>query len=136
MTRTAKGTFQVSMNPEPPYDVSDGVSLGRVTLSKVFSGELEGTSSAQMIAARGEVKASAGYVAIERFVGTIDGRKGSFILQHFGVMTRGKGDLTVSVVPDTGTAELTGIAGRMRIQIVDGTHFYSFDYRFEPAPEA
>jgi hypothetical protein len=134
MTRAAKGTFQVTMNPEPPYDVSDGVSLGRIAIAKEFSGDLVGTSSVQMIAARGEVKTSAGYVALERVLGVLDGRKGSFVLQHFGVMTRGKPELTVLVVPDTGTADLVGIAGRMTIEIVEGKHFYSFEYHFDAPP--
>src|SRR5205823_1355074 len=109
MTRAAKGTFEVTLNSEPPYDVSDGVSLGRVFLDKKFQGDLEATSTGQMIGARSEVKGSAGYVAIERVVGSLGGRAGSFVLQHFGVMTRGTGELKVSVVPDTGTGELRGI---------------------------
>jgi hypothetical protein len=114
--------------------VSDGVSLGRVSIKKQFTGDLEGTSSAEMIGARGEVKGSAGYVAIERIVGSLGGRSGSFVLQHFGVMTRGTGELTVSVVPDTGTGELRGLAGRMKIDIVEGKHLYTFEYGFEALP--
>jgi hypothetical protein len=134
MTRTAKGTFDVKMNREPPYEVSDGVSLGRVSIEKTFHGELTGTSTAQMLAAGSEVKGSAGYVAIERVSGSIEGRAGSFVLQHFGVMTRGTGELKVSVVPDTGTGALRGIAGRLNIEIVDGKHHYSFEYSFEALP--
>jgi hypothetical protein len=134
MTREAKGSFEVSMSPEPPYDVSDGVSLGRVSIKKQFKGDLEATSSAEMIGARGEIKGSAGYVAIERVVGSLGGRSGGFVLQHFGVMTRGTGELTVSVVPDTGTGELRGIAGRMKIDIVEGKHLYAFEYSFEALP--
>jgi len=134
MTRTAKGTFQVELRREPPYDVSDGVSLGRTAIDKIFSGDLRGTSTAQMLSAAGEVKGSAGYVAIERFVGSLDGRTGSFVLQHFGVMTRGTGELKVSVVPDTGTGELRGIAGRLNIEIKDGRHEYVFEYSFEALP--
>jgi Protein of unknown function (DUF3224) len=84
-----------------------------------------------MIGARSDVKGSAGYVAIERVVASLAGRSGTFVLQHFGVMTRGTGELTVSVVPDTGTAGLRGISGNMKIEIVDGKHFYGFEYRFE-----
>jgi hypothetical protein len=134
MTRTAKGTFQVELRREPPYEVSDGVSLGRTAIDKIFSGDLRGTSSAQMLSAAGEVKGSAGYVAIERFVGSLDGRSGSFVLQHFGVMTRGTAELKVSVVPDTGTGELRGIAGRLNIEIKDGRHEYVFEYSFEALP--
>jgi hypothetical protein len=137
MARTAKGTFEVKLSPEPPYDESDGVSLGRVALDKIFVGELTATSTGQMIGARSrEVKGSAGYVAIERVVGSLEGREGSFVLQHFGVMTRGTGELKVSVVPDTGTGGLSGIAGRMNIEIVDGKHYYTFEYSFDALPPA
>ncbi|HEY3665137.1 MAG TPA: DUF3224 domain-containing protein, partial [Polyangiaceae bacterium] len=88
MSVTANGTFEVTMSPEPPYDVNEGASIGRVALKKQFKGDLEATSSAEMIGARSEVKGSAGYVAIERVVGTLGGRSGSFVLQHSGTMTR------------------------------------------------
>jgi hypothetical protein len=131
MTVTATGTFEVTMSPEPPYDVNEGASIGRVALKKQFKGDLEATSSAEMIGARSEVKGSAGYVAIERVVGTLGGRSGSFVLQHSGTMTRGKGQLDVSVVPDSGTAELKGISGKMTIEISDGKHLYNFEYSLE-----
>jgi hypothetical protein len=131
MSVTANGTFEVTMSPEPPYDVNEGASIGRVALKKQFKGDLEATSSAEMIGARSEVKGSAGYVAIERVVGTLGGRSGSFVLQHSGTMTRGKGQLDVSVVPDSGTAELKGISGKMTIEISDGKHLYSFEYSLE-----
>jgi hypothetical protein len=134
MTRTAKGSFQVEIRREPPYDVSQGVSLARAAVDKTFSGDLQGTSSAQMLSAGGEVNGSAGYVAIERFVGSVEGRSGSFVLQHFGVMTRGTGELKVSVVPDTGTGDLRGIAGRLNIEISDGRHDYTFEYSFDALP--
>jgi hypothetical protein len=131
MSVTATGTFEVTMSPEPPYDVNEGASIGRVTLRKQFKGDLEATSSAEMLGARSEVKGSAGYVAIERVVGRLGGRSGSFVLQHSGTMTRGKGQLDVSVVPDSGTAELKSISGRMTIEISDGKHLYSFEYNLE-----
>ncbi|HEX3776087.1 MAG TPA: DUF3224 domain-containing protein, partial [Polyangiaceae bacterium] len=103
MSLIAKGTFEVVMNPEPPYDVSESASIGRLAIDKQFSGELEATSSVQMLGARSAtVKGSAGYVAIERVIGSLGGRSGSFVLQHFGVMKRGASELKVSVVPDTG----------------------------------
>jgi Protein of unknown function (DUF3224) len=128
MSSTAVGTFEVIMNPEPPYDSNDGASIGRVSLKKQFKGDLEATSTAEMIGARSEVQGSAGYVAIERVVGTIAGLQGSFVLQHSGTMTRGKGELSVTVVPDSGTGDLKLISGRMTIEIVDGKHLYSFVY--------
>ena len=127
----AKGTFEVTMNAEPPYDVAEGVSLGRVGLDKRFAGPLDATSKGQMIGARTPVDGSAGYVAIERVTGTLDGRAGTFVLQHSGVMTRGARALTVTVVPDSGTGELKGLAGRMDIQIVEGKHHYEFEFELE-----
>jgi hypothetical protein len=124
----AKGTFQVKITPEPPYDVDGGVSLGRAAIEKVFSGPLEATAKATMIGARTKVESSAGYVAIERVTGTLDGKRGTFVLQHSGTMNRGVPSLTVTVVPDSGTGELEGIQGRMAIDIVDGQHFYSLEY--------
>jgi hypothetical protein len=81
-----------------------------------------------MIGARCEVKGSAGYVAIERVVGVLAGLEGSFVLQHSGTMTRGKGELSVTVVPDSGTGDLKMISGKMTIEILDGRHLYSFEY--------
>jgi hypothetical protein len=135
MTTRAIGTFEVTMNPEPPYDSNEGASIGRVSIKKQFSGDLQATSTVEMIGARSvQVKGSAGYVAIERVVGKLHGKNGSFVLQHSGTMTRGKGELHVTVVPDSGTGELKGLAGRMTIEITDGNHAYGFEYSFDDAP--
>ena len=128
---SAAGTFAVTMHPEPPYDVDEGASIGRVSIEKQFAGDLEATSTVQMIGARSEVKGSAGYVAIERVNGALRGRTGSFVLQHSGTMTRGKGELSVTVVPDSGTGELKGLSGRMTIEVIDGKHLYGFEYAFD-----
>jgi hypothetical protein len=124
----ANGTFEITMNAEPPYDVVEGVSLGRVSIDKRFSGPLDATSKVDMIGARTPVDGSAGYVAIERVTGTLDGKQGTFVLQHSGVMTRGARSLSVTVVPDSGTGELKGLSGRMDIQIVEGKHHYAFEF--------
>lgn len=126
--RRATGFFEVTMNPLPPYDTADGISLGRTTINKRFHGDLEATSVVEMIGAMTSVRGSAGYVAIERIVGTLAGRSGSFVLQHSGTMTRGEAQLTVSVVPDSGTGELKGISGKMAIDIVEGKHTFSLDF--------
>ena len=131
MSTHASGDFEVKMNPQPPYDTAAGATLGRVSINKQFHGDLEATSSVEMLSAMTEVKGSAGYVAIERVTGSLHGRTGSFVLQHTGTMTRGKGELTVSVVPDSGTGELKGIAGNMTIDIADGKHLYTFDYTLD-----
>jgi hypothetical protein len=133
MSNQASGTFEVEASPQPPYDTGGGVSLARVSISKQFRGDLEATSTVEMIGAMTEVPGSAGYVAIERVTGTLDGRAGGFVLQHAGTMTRGAPQLSVTVVPDSGSGELKGIAGKMKIDIVDGKHFYTFDYTLDDA---
>lgn len=128
MSTHASGAFEVEMNPQPPYDTADGITLGRVSISKQFQGDLEASSTVEMLSAITETKGSAGYVAIERVIGALHGRAGGFVLQHSGTMTRGEAELTVSVVPDSGTGQLKGISGKMTIDMVDGKHLYAFDY--------
>ena len=124
----AKGTFEISMAAEPPYEIIDGVSLGRATFEKKFEGPLDATSKVAMLAARTKVENSAGYVAAERIIGTLDGKPGTFVLLHLGIMTRGAPSLTTVVAPNSGTGQLAGISGRMDIQIVEGKHFYELEY--------
>jgi hypothetical protein len=129
---TAKGTFEVTVDRQPPYDINEGAALGRTSIRKQFRGELTGESSVEMLSAGSlTVKGSAGYVAIERVTGTMGGRAGTFVLQHSGTMKRGQATLQLSVVPDTGTGALTGITGSMTIDIIDGQHHYVFTYDFE-----
>jgi uncharacterized protein DUF3224 len=123
-----KGTFEVRMSPEPPFDGAEGVPLGRVGLDKTFSGPLEATSQGFMLAARTKIEGSAAYVALERVTGSLEGRRGTFVLQHTGVMNRGARSLTVTIVPDSGTGALEGISGRMTIEIAGGRHFYELEY--------
>ena len=130
MTNHAAGTFDVKLNPQE--DKVGEPTVGRMSIDKQFHGELEGTSMGQMLAVSTDVKGSAGYVAMERFTGTLQGRRGSFALQHSGTMTRGTPQLTVTVVPDSGTDQLAGLSGKMKINIVDGKHFYEFDYTLAP----
>jgi Protein of unknown function (DUF3224) len=132
MTQHATGTFEVKLTPQGHK--SEDKSLGRMAIEKQWSGEMEGTSSGQMLTG-GDVKTgSAGYVAIEKFSGTLKGRNGSFILQHSATMTKGKGDLTIVVVPDSGTDELKGISGKLTIRIENGKHFYDFEYAINTKP--
>jgi hypothetical protein len=131
---TASGPFDVKMNPDPSYETADGgIVLGRLSLAKEFHGALDATSVVQMLSAGTAVKGSAGYVAIELVAGQLDGRAGTFVLQHSGTMNRGEASLTVSVVPDSGTGALVGLAGTMAIDIVDGKHSYRFDYTLPAA---
>ena len=127
MTR-AKGTFDVKLAPLPAYDTTDGTTLGRMSVDKQYHGDLEGTAKGEMLSAMTSVKDSAVYVAVERFTGTLSGRRGSFVLHHTGIMNRGAQKLTVTVVPDSGTDQLTGISGTLNIINSEGKHLYEFDY--------
>lgn len=128
MTKIANGTFEVKMSPQAPEENVGDPTLGRMALDKQFHGDIEGTSKGQMLAVSTAVQGSAGYVAMERITGTLNGHKGTFALQHFGTMTRGTPQLSVTVVPDSGTDELVGLSGKMTINIVDGKHSYEFEY--------
>jgi hypothetical protein len=127
----ASGTFEVKLTPQ---DDKGDASLGRLTIDKQWQGDLEGTSKGQMLTGGDVAKGSAGYVAIEKVSGNLKGRKGTFVLQHSGTMTRGEGQLTITVVPDSGTEELQGLTGKMTIKIENGKHFYEFDYTLPGKP--
>ncbi len=124
----AQGTFTVAFDAHPPYDTSDGITLGRSTVRKQFSGDLQASSTVEMLSARTATKGSAVYVAIERVHGTLAGRSGSFVLAHMGTMNRGASELILRVVPDSGTGQLAGLSGTMTIDIQAGVHSYGFDY--------
>lgn len=138
MTTRASGTFEVKMSPQAPDEGVPEAGIGRMLLDKRFAGDLEATSKGQMLAAGTAVAGSAGYVAIEQVTGTLAGRSGTFVLQHSGTLTRGAPQLTVSVVPDSGTGGLQGLTGTMQIIIDEGRHSYVFDYTLGdngPTPE-
>lgn len=124
----ASGTFEVKLNPQELADKAASTTLGRMTIDKQFRGDLEAVSKGEMLSAGTSVKGSAGYVAIEQVSGTLQGRSGAFVLQHSGTMTHGTTQLSVTVVPDSGTGHLVGLAGQMTINIVDGKHYYEFEY--------
>jgi len=124
---TARGTFEVKLKPQTDENVGDP-TVGRMSIDKQFHGDLEATSKGQMLAVQGDVKGSAGYVAMERVIGTLAGRAGTFALQHTGTMNRGVPEQSVTVVPDSGTGELAGLSGTMTIIIADGKHSYEFEY--------
>ena len=124
----AKGEFDVKRTPQGSLDMGDGVEIGHMRFDKQFHGPLAATSVVHMLAAMSPVDGSGAYVAIERIVGTLDGHSGSFLTQHSGTLDRGTPSLDLTVVPDTGTDALTGLRGRIAIDIVDGKHFYTFDY--------
>ncbi len=123
MTDHASGGFDVKLGPEPSDEF-----IARMSIDKRFAGDLVAVSSGQMLSASTEIEGSAGYVAMERVSGTLKGRHGTFVLQHSGTMDRGHQRLTITVVPDSGTGELVGLSGSMRITITDGKHSYDFEY--------
>jgi hypothetical protein len=125
MSQKASGTFEVKLAPQattfdaPPH---------RMSLDKTFSGDMEGTSKGEMLSVRTAVQGSAGYVAMEKVTASVLGRAGTFCLQHSGTMSKGQQSLSCTVVPDSGTEDLTGISGQLSIDIKDGKHFYTFEY--------
>lgn len=127
MSAIAKGTFDVKATPQPAAE-GDDPSFSRMTFDKQFHGDLEGTGKVQMLAAATAIKNSGAYVALEKVNATLAGRKGSFIFQHAATMNRGIPNLSISVVPDSGTDQLAGLSGKFSIDIKNGKHFYIFDY--------
>jgi hypothetical protein len=133
MPTCAKGTFQVRLTPQGQENKTQESTPGRVSIEKQFHGDLEATSKGEMLSAGTAVKGSAAYLAIERVSGTLHGRTGSFILKHRGIMTHGAPQLATTVAPDSGTGQLTDLAGKMAITTADGKHSYEFGYTL---PEA
>jgi len=136
MTQHASGPFEVKVTPQKPdTQIARTANLGRLTIDKRFHGDLEASAKGEMLATQSEVKGSAGYVALERVTGKLQGRSGSFVLLHSATMKRGAPESTITVVPDSGTGELAGLAGDMRIKVAaDGAHSYEFDFKIEPRP--
>ena len=126
--KRATGSFEVTLQPLSNTDASSNPLLGRVLLTKIFSGDLAADARGQMLSAGTNTRGSACYVAIDQVTGELGGRKGSFLLQHTGVMNRGEPSLSITVVPDSGTGELAGLSGTLSINIVGGRHFYDFIY--------
>jgi hypothetical protein len=132
--KRATGSFEVTLQPLSNSEVTGEPLFGRLLLTKKFSGDLTATARGQMLSAGTLTRGSAGYVAIDHVTGTLEGRQGSFVLQHSGSMNRGVATLSIMVVPDSGTDELAGLSGTLSINIIDGRHFYDFIYSIaEPA---
>ncbi len=125
----AKGEFEVNLQPLDNYaDGEEGMMLNRMSIDKTFRGDLEATSRGEMLSVRTPVKGSAGYVAIEQVNGFLRGKRGTFVLQHFGAMQGDENRLILEVSPDSATGELMGLTGTMKIIIKDSKHFYEFEY--------
>lgn len=132
MNHQVKGPFDVKRTAMETVDAGADGSFGRFRFEKRFHGDLDATSVVEMLSAGNPASGSAGYVAVEHVIGTLQGRKGAFMMQHSGVMDRGQASLTLTVVPDTGTDELTGLRGSMQIDIAEGgAHFYTFDFTLD-----
>jgi hypothetical protein len=128
MAMRASGEFKVTLAAQnADNEPAKGAGIGRMSIAKAFTGGLEAASEGEMLSAM-SAKDSGVYVAIERVTGRLDGRPGTFVLQHSGVMTRGAPHLSVSVVPESGTDGLQGISGKMTIRIDGGKHYYEFEY--------
>ena len=128
MKNRARGTFDVKLVPEASDDY-----IARMSIDKQFQGDLVAISKGQMLSASTEIEGSAGYVAMERVSGTLHGNRGTFVLQHNGSMNRGASQLTINVVPDSGTGELFGLEGKMTVISADGKHSYEFEYTIKQA---
>ena len=130
MISKATGTFSVKLELQPASAQADAAVIGRRSLEKNFQGDLEAGSTGEMLSVMTAVDGSMAYVALEKVSGTLAGKPGSFILQHASQMIRGQPFQSIRVVPDSGTDELLGLDGEMRIDVRDGEHFYVFEYSF------
>jgi hypothetical protein len=128
MTNRAAGSFTVSMNPAAPPERAGKTTLGRMLLDKAYGGDLVAIGSGEMLTAVTDTKGSASYVAIEQINGELLGRAGSFVVHHTGTMSGGVDRLSIGIVPDSGTGQLTGITGELRLQLADGEHRYELLY--------
>jgi hypothetical protein len=133
MNQRATGSFDVKVVPQKPdTQIARAANLSRLTIDKRFHGDLEGTSKGEMLALQTDTKGSAGYVALERITGKLNGQQGSFVLQHSATMTRGEPDAKITVVPDSATGELAGLSGKMVITVAeDGAHHYVFEFKLD-----
>lgn len=128
MIKRATGTFEVTLTPQAEPDAAPGATLGKMRLDKRFYGDLTAFGKGEMLTAITDIAGSAGYVAIERVSGVLNGCNGSFVFQHSGITDRNTQQLTITVVPDSGTEQLTGMTGTFSLDIVDGQHCYVFEY--------
>jgi LDH2 family malate/lactate/ureidoglycolate dehydrogenase len=127
MATHASGTFDVKISQQTANEIETAAEIGRMTIDKELHGDLEATSKGEMLTT-GDPKGSAVYVALERVTGTLNGRSGTFVLQHSASMTRTSQQLLITVAPDSGTGQLIGLTGKFNIKIVDKRHFYDFEY--------
>jgi hypothetical protein len=125
------GEFEVKMAPEALAALTEGSGIGRMTLDKRYHGALAASGRGEFLGYRSSVPTSAAYVALEVVQGSLDGKEGSFALQHGGVMGGPYDGLRIVVVPDSGTGQLSGLSGKLDIRVENGKHFYDFDYTLD-----
>jgi hypothetical protein len=130
--RHAVGPFDVKLAPLTLDDKDAGPTLGRMSITKQYHGDLEAAAKGEMLVGGTVIEGSAGYVAMERVTGKLHGRSGTFLLQHSATMAHGSQQLSITVVPDSGTGELTGLAGKMNVIIAGSKHSYDFEYTLPP----
>jgi Protein of unknown function (DUF3224) len=134
MNLHAEGRFDVKNSPLAPDNTTAGTGIGRFALDKQYHGDLEATGKGVMLGSGNPAEGTAGYVALEQVTGTLQGRSGSFALQHFGVMQPGSFELNVRVVPGSGSGQLAGIGGAFTFTNSSGIHSYTIDYTLPDAP--
>ncbi|MFQ5890570.1 MAG: DUF3224 domain-containing protein [Gemmatimonadota bacterium] len=111
MSTRATATFQVKTWDEKPYDeIDEGPKLTRASVTKSFRGDIEGEGSLEYLMIHRD-DGSASFVGLERVVGRVGDRSGSFVLQHSGTFEGGTAKATWFVVPRSGTGELRGLRG-------------------------
>ncbi len=123
-----KGKFEVRSSPLDADEVTRELGAMRMKFEKRFEGPLSATGLVSMIGVMDRQTGSGAYVALEKISGELQGRKGSFLFQHSSVLDRGQPRQSIRVIPDSGTEELAGLRGDMTVDIVDGQHFYTFEY--------
>lgn len=129
MSQHASGTFTVDAWEPEPYDEQNEVTLARVRVRKTFSGDVAGTSTAELLMVAGSEEGQAAYVGVERIVGSVNGRAGSFVLLHHGIASPGAQSATWIVAPGSGTADLRGLNGAATISDgPEGAHSFTLDY--------
>ena len=124
----ATGTFQVTVTPQDTDETPEGMTLGHSILTKELQGDLEGSAEGAMLTALTPEEGSAGYVAIELVRGTLNGRSGTFLLQHHGLMDQGVQNLSITVIPGSGTGQLQGIRGTMTLDLTEAERGYELRY--------
>ncbi|MFJ8622895.1 DUF3224 domain-containing protein [Kitasatospora sp. NPDC093550] len=122
----AEGSFELAAFEPVETEEREGAAFGRIRIAKTFTGALSGTSEVRMLSVGGPSGAPASYVAVEHVTGELDGRKGSFVLQHAAWDTTGT---TIRVVPGTGAGELAGITGEFHLTVDEsGAHTFVLEY--------